>query len=154
MATANDNVVDVLNNLIETCKDGEQGFRQAAEKAKEPTLQSLFAKYSSQRAGFVQELQQLVGSLGETPAKSGHATATLHRGWVGLKSALSRNEDRALIEECEAGEDAAVKAYQEAIAQNLPSTVAELVRRQFTGVQQAHSVVRDLKHGKASSQTV
>jgi uncharacterized protein (TIGR02284 family) len=78
----------------------------------------------------------------------------LHRGWIGLKSALSRNEDRALIEECEAGEDAAVKAYQEASAQNLPSNVAEVIRNQFTGIQQAHSAIRDLKHGKASSQTV
>jgi uncharacterized protein (TIGR02284 family) len=154
MATANDNIVHVLNNLIETCKDGEEGFRQAAEKAKEPSLRSLFGKYSTQRAGYVQELQQLVTSLGESPATSGHATATLHRGWIGLKSALSKNEDRALIEECEAGEDAAVKAYQEAIAQNLPPSLSDVIRRQFTGIQQAHAIVRDLKHGKAISQTV
>ena len=62
LATATENVSNVLNNLIETCKDGEQGFKQAAEKAKDPSLRTLFSKYSRQRAGYVQELQQLVAA--------------------------------------------------------------------------------------------
>jgi uncharacterized protein (TIGR02284 family) len=152
MATVNDNVASVLNGLIETARDGEEGFRQAAEKAKEPALQSLFTKYSNQRTVFVEELQKLVGSLGEKPATSGHATASLHRGWIGLKAALTKNEDKALIDECEAGEDAAIKAYGEAAAQTLPQGVQAVVQQQYAAVKQSHSVMRDLKHGKASAQ--
>jgi uncharacterized protein (TIGR02284 family) len=154
LATATENVSNVLNNLIETCKDGEQGFRQAAEKAKDPSLRALFSKYSTQRAGYAQELQQLVATLGEKPETSGHAAGALHRGWTGLKAALSRDEDKALIDECEAGEDAAVNAYRDASGAALPPTVSQVVQRQFAGVQEAHIIIRDLKHGKAAARGV
>jgi uncharacterized protein (TIGR02284 family) len=148
MATETKEVTSVLNGLIETCKDGETGFRTAAEKVKEPSLKALFLKYSSQRAGYVQELTSLVSSMGEKPAESGHIAASLHRGWMGLKEALSKDEDTALINEAEAGEDAAMKAYREAVAANLPAAASALVQKQFSGVQEAHGIMRDLKHSR------
>jgi len=154
MAEATKDITSVLNSLIETAKDGENGFRTAADKAKESSLRSLFTKYAAQRTQYAQELQSAVAQLGATPAESGHALASLHRGWLGLKEALSRDEDKALIEEAEAGEDAAVKAYKEALAKDLPVELQALVQRQFTGVQEAHGVIRDLKHGARSRSTV
>lgn len=138
--------VSVLNNLIETNKDGEEGFRLASEKAKDPSLKSLFGKYAGQRAANVQELQGLVTQLGEKPATSGHISASLHRGWINLKEALSRDEDKAIIFECEAGEDAAMKNYKEAVAKSLPANISTVIQKQFTGVQEAHGVIRDMKH--------
>ena len=139
-------VVSVLNDLIETCKDGEQGFRTAAEKAKDSSLKSLFSKYASQRAGYVTELQSAVRDIGGDPATSGHVAATLHRGWINLKEALSRDEDKAIINECESGEDAAIKNYKDALSKSLPANLLSLVQKQFSGVQEAHGVIRDLKH--------
>ena len=146
MATDNKDVTSVLNDLIETCKDGEQGFRTAADKAKDSSLKSLFSKYSSQRAGYVQELQSAVQEMGGDPATSGHVAATMHRGWINLKEALSKDEDKALIFECESGEDAAMKSYKDALSKSLPANVLSLVQKQFSGVQEAHGVIRDLKH--------
>ncbi len=150
MAADND-VVDILNGLIETCKDGEQGFRQSAEKAKDPSYQSLFNKYASQRAGYAAELQQLVSGLGEKPADSGHFVANLHRGWISVKSTVSVT-DQSLIDECEAGEDAAIKNYREATSRNLPSNISQVIARQFAGVQEAHGIIRDLKHSRVAEQ--
>src|SRR3954447_22023809 len=76
--------ISILNGLIETCKDGEQGFRTSAEKAKDASLKSLFSKYASQRAGYVQELSAAVTQLGGDPAQSGHIAGSLHRGWINL----------------------------------------------------------------------
>jgi uncharacterized protein (TIGR02284 family) len=151
MATAQKQVTSVLNDLIETCKDGEQGFRTAAEKAKESSLKSLFSEYSTQRAEYARELQSLVAELGEDPATTGHVSATLHRGWINLKEALSTNQDKALIDECEAGEDAAIKNYRDALSKGLPPEVSEVIEDQFAGVQEAHGVIRDLKHGRATA---
>ena len=139
-------VVSVLNDLIETNKDGQEGFKLAAEKAKDSSLKSLFTKYSSQRAANVQELQGLVSQLGEKPADSGHVSASLHRGWIALKDALSRDEDKSIVFECEAGEDSAMKNYKEALAKTLPANVSSVIQKQFTGVQEAHGVIRDMKH--------
>jgi uncharacterized protein (TIGR02284 family) len=138
--------ISVLNGLIETCKDGEQGFRTSAEKAKDASLKSLFSKYASQRAGYVQELSAAVTELGGDPAQSGHVAGTLHRGWINLKEAFARDEDRAIINEAESGEDAAVKAYKEALASTLPANVGTLVQKQYAGIQEAHNTIRDLKH--------
>lgn len=154
MATENKEVVSTLNDLIETLKDGEKGFTTAAEKAKESSLKSLFSKYASQRAQYSSELQSFVTQLGSDPASSGHVSASLHRGWIGLKEALSKDEDKALIDECEAGEDAAMKAYKEAVAKALPASVHSVVEKQFTGIQEAHAVIRDLKHGARSRAAV
>jgi uncharacterized protein (TIGR02284 family) len=151
MATEEKEVRSVLNDLIETCKDGEQGFRTAAEKAKESSLKALFAKYAAQRAGYAQELQSLVTQMGGDPATSGHVAGTLHRGWINLKEALSKNEDKAIIDECEAGEDAAVKNYREARGKVLPANVAAIVQRQALGVEEAHKALSDLKHGRATT---
>lgn len=140
--------VETLNELIETCKDGENGFKQAADKAKEASLKSLFLKYSVQRAAYAQELQSAVSLLGEQPEKTEHAAAKLHRGWMGLKQALTSDEDKALIDECEAGEDAAMKAYRTAQGKTLPATLDTLIRTQFAGVSEAHGVIRDLKHSR------
>jgi uncharacterized protein (TIGR02284 family) len=151
MASEEKEVRNVLNDLIETCKDGEQGFRTAAEKAKEGSLKSLFSKYASQRAEYAQALQDLVAGLGGDPATSGHISGSLHRGWMNLKEAVSRNEDKALIDECEAGEDAAVKSYKEALGKPLPADVTAILQEQFSGVEAAHRVISDLKHGRAAT---
>lgn len=143
--------ISVLNGLIETCKDGEQGFRTSAEKVKDASLKSLFSKYASQRAGFVQELTAAVTQLGGDPAQSGHIAGTLHRGWINLKEAFARDEDRAIVNEAESGEDTAMKAYKEALASTLPSNVAGLVQKQYAGVQEAHNTIRDLKHSLQAS---
>ncbi len=141
-------VSSVLNELIETAKDGAEGFKTAADKAKEPSLKTLFSKYSTQRAAYAQELQTAVSALGEKPAEHGHVTGSLHRGWINLKEALSKNEDKAIIDEAEAGEDAAKKAYAEALQKTLPTDVKALVQKQNTGVLEAHGVIRDLKHSR------
>ena len=150
MATEEKDVRSVLNDLIETCKDGEQGFRTAAEKAKDTSLKSLFAKYASQREEYARELQSLMTQMGGDPSTSGHVGGTLHRGWLRLKEALTKDEDKAIIDECEAGEDAAVKNYREARGKELPANVAAIVERQAAGVEEAHRAISDLKHGRAA----
>ncbi len=140
------NVGSVLNDLIETAKDGENGFRHAAEHAKDSSLKSIFTRYATQRATYAQELQSLVASAGDKPAESGHIAGTLHRGWISIKDAITKGDDKALVDEAEAGEDAAIKAYKEAVGKGLPPSILSVVEKQFSGVQEAHNTIRDLKH--------
>ena len=39
---SNDKAISTLNNLIETCKDGEEGFRTCAEDIKRSDLKPFF----------------------------------------------------------------------------------------------------------------
>ncbi|MGA2713344.1 MAG: PA2169 family four-helix-bundle protein [Bryobacteraceae bacterium] len=133
-----------LNDLIETCKDSQEGFHSAAEKLKDPEIHTLFLKFYLQRSEFAGELQAEVTRLGGEPATSGSTAGAIHRGWIGLKTALAADSDHAILEEAERGEDAAMKNYIEVLRKGLPSDLESIVSRQFREIQQAHRTIREL----------
>lgn len=141
----NDDVISTLNNLIETCKDGQNGFQTAADGVKRSDLKTLFHTYAQQRAQFAGELQNEVLRLGGDPEKAGSVAASLHRGWINLKSAVTGNDDNAVITECERGEDAAVSNYTDALENDLPENIRTIVERQYGQVKEAHDRIRSLE---------
>lgn len=141
----NQRVISALNNLVEVCKDGEQGFRTAANALSNAELRRLFTMYAAERAQFAAELQSIVRQLGGEPETSGSVAASLHRGWMNIKSAVARRNDRAVIAEAERGEDAAKQAYQQALGENLPPDVRGLIDRQYARVREAHDRVRTME---------
>ena len=140
-----DQTGSTLNQLIQTCKDGEKGFQAAAEAVSDPNLRHLFESYSQQRSEFAAELEAEVSRLKQEPAQHGHAAAAMHRGWMDLKAAVTGGSEGAVIAECERGEDLAVKAYREALAASLPVDLHAIVERQFLKIQEAHDQVRSLE---------
>ncbi len=149
MAT-NDDSVSTLNNLIETLKDGVEGFKTAADGVKSAELKTLFSTYSQQRSQFASELQAEVRKLGGDPEKTGSVVASLHRGWINIKSTVTGMDDHAILAECERGEDSAVSNYQDAMKENLPADVASIVQKQYGQIKEAHDRVRSLRDSTAS----
>ena len=142
---ANDNAISVLNNLIETCKDGEQGFKTAAEGLTSPEIKAQFMQYSRDRAQMSRELQAEVRSLGGDPERSGSMSGSLHRGWLDIKSAITGKDDHAILVEAERGEDVAKTAYQNALKETLPASTQTIVQQQAIRVRQAHDDVRNMR---------
>src|SRR5690606_27536698 len=99
MKISNDKTFSVLNDLIETCKDGEHGYTTAAKDAKDAELERVFSNYAAQRANYIRELQQRVRELGGEVEKHGSISGSLHRGWINLKAAVSSNEPHAVRSE-------------------------------------------------------
>ena len=142
---SNEEVISTLNDLIETCRDGQNGFQTAADGVKNPELKSLFNSYSQKRASFVGELQDEVRRLGGDPENSGTVAGALHHGWMNIKSAVTGGDDNAIIGECERGEDSALKAYRDALGKDMPAGVRSIVERQFSQVKEAHDRIRALE---------
>jgi len=140
-----DEVASTLNGLIQTCKDGENGFKVAAVAVDDINLQHLLQSYSQQRSEFAAELQTEVQRLDHDPARAGHVAAALHRGWMDIKSLATGRDEAAIIAECERGEDVAVKAYDQALRSELPADLRALVERQFLKVKDAHDQIRSLE---------
>ena len=147
----NDDVVDTLNKLIETCKDGEYGFRTCAERVKSEQIRTLFNARAEDCAKGASELQACVVQLGGKIETDGSATGSMHRGWVKMKSAMGADSDLSMLEECERGEDAALERYRDALKEPLPESVAEIVRRQYEGVKRNHDQVRTLRDSVKAS---
>ena len=143
---------EIIDDLIETLKDGQEGFEQAAESVKDPQLKSLFSEYSQQRARFAVELRSKAQSPDERESKmSGSAAGALHRGWINLKSAVTQGDDHAILAECERGEDSAVEEFRKALNNGLSAPVQEMVSRQFVQIKEAHDRVKNLRDtGKKS----
>lgn len=141
----NDDAIGVINDLLETCKDGELGFRTAAEGVENTELRTLFNLYAQQRARFGAELNNEVLRRGGDPATSGHVSAAFHRGWIDVKQAITGKSEAAVIDECERGEDAAKANYEDALKKRLPSDLLSLVEAQYEEVKDAHDRIRSLK---------
>src|SRR5215471_10046141 len=140
-----DSFESTLNELIETSKDGEEGFRKAAQDARDPELKSLFSACAKRCANGARELQQVVRTNGGDPERSGSVAGALHRGWMSVKESMTSRDDKAILEECERGEDYAKGQYKKALDQNLPGDVRAVVRRQYQGVVANHDKVRALR---------
>ena len=136
--------VKTLNTLIETLKDGQNGFKSAAADVKDMRVKSVFTELAHDRTRLAGELQSEVSRLGGDPEKSGSASAAVHRGWINLKSVLGGGE-KSILDEAERGEDVAVKSFETALQAKLPPDVAGVVRRQYDEVKKAHDKVRGLR---------
>jgi uncharacterized protein (TIGR02284 family) len=139
------NVISVVENLIETNRDGQKGYKEAAEHVKRPDLKTYFNEQSMERGRFAMELQAELAKLGKPDKKvSGSAGGAMHRAWIDTKVALGGG-DKTILESVEAGEDDAKDTYNKALSGNLPETVKAMVQRQAASVQQAHDKVRNLR---------
>lgn len=142
-----------LNHLIETTKDGESGFEAAAKDCSDPSLKHVFMQYSRERGKFAVELQNFVKRHGEEPEQTGTLTAALHRGWLTLKSAFSKRDNLAILEECERGEDYAVQQYQDAFQTQQLGFAMSVVAEQRDRVLKAHEEIKSMRDKLRASQT-
>src|SRR4051812_47729000 len=140
-----DQIASTLNELIQTSKDGENGFRAAAESVDDSNLRHLLESYAQQRAEFAAELQLEVRRLAHDPVDTGHAKAALHRSWLEIKAGVAGRDEAGVIAECERGEQAAASAYRQALESELPDDLRTIVQRQFVEVEQTQDHLRSLE---------
>jgi uncharacterized protein (TIGR02284 family) len=144
-ATGTQDVTATLNELIQTCIDGRDGFQSASEAIDDPKYKQELGEFSRQRGDFAGRLQGLVAGMGEKPKDDGTLLASAHRGWINLKAAVVDRDTYAVLSECERGEDAAVSTYQRAMESALPAALAATVRDQYVAIRAAHDRVKMLR---------
>lgn len=142
----NNDVIAILNELIETSKDGEEGFRSSAENVDDVRLKDFFMRRSTEVGASVRELQALVSALGGVPVDATSIGGTLHRRWMDIKTALTANDNVAVLNETERGEDVALAAYRDALEMDLPQEIRAIVSRQLEGVKRNHDLVKQLRN--------
>ena len=139
------NAISVVENLIETCKDGQKGYQDAAAHAKRSDLKAFLNEQSLERARFAGELEAELIRLGKPDKKvSGSVSGSLRRAWIDSKVSLGGG-DKTILESVEAGEDNAKESYEKAVTGDLPENIAQIVRRQAASVQRAHDKVKSLR---------
>lgn len=139
-------VISTLNDLIQTCKDGVEGFRTCAEDISNPELKAYFSDRAERCNRAAEDLQDLVIAYGGDPETSSHVSGTLHRRWVDVRSAITGKSDEDVLNECERGEDVAKEYYEAALKKDLPEDVRLVVEDQCRGVKLNHDQVKNMRN--------
>jgi len=137
----------VTKDLLETLEDGKDGFTKGAEKLADlgaADHAATFRTFAQQRSQFADELQGLANAYGDDPDRSGSIAATLHRGWMTLKDALTKDTPSSILEVAQQGEDHAVNEYEKALDGDISQGLREVVQRQLTEIRAARDAVAAL----------
>ena len=132
-----------LNKLITTLYDGENGYKEAAEEVDSVSLATKFRELSQQRYNFGHEIKPFSTPLGGKVDKGGSTGAALHRAWIDIKSALSTQDEAAVLAECIRGDESAIETYRDVLKDtNLSADARQTITRQ---IQQFERTVAELK---------
>lgn len=145
MAT-NDNVIEVLNDLIRINNDRVAGYEKASDEARniDVDLRSIFSRMAEESRQYAAELTQEVVKLGGDPATGTTNSGKIYRAWMDIKATFTGKSRQAILENCEFGEDAAQKAYDEALKTDadLTADVRQLIANQKSSLKTSHDVIK------------
>jgi uncharacterized protein (TIGR02284 family) len=132
----------ILLEVITTLQDGQKGFAEIGEHLKNDTLKRYFLAESLKRASFRADLEAELHRAGvHDVSDSGSATGAIHRTWAELKAHLGGG-DHTLLSSAEAGEDDAKATYKDALEQDLPLPIRQLLTEQQAHILTSHDYVK------------
>ena len=137
-------VVDVLNELIETAKDGEAGYAWCADHCTAAALRGLCVRRAAEASAAARELQELVLAHGGRPEDQGTVAGALRRGWVTVLSGQQASDDLQMLGASVRASDSALERYRAALRKDLPLTVLAVVQRQSEVEQRGHDDLQQM----------
>jgi len=139
--------ISTLNSLIATTLDSVDGYTEAAKETKNTSFTTLFTGLATGRRDLASHLQQEVTSLGGTPEDDGTVAASAHRVFLNLKAVVTGHDDKAIINEVEAGEDHIKAKFEDAMGdRELSPAVLGVIETAYDSVKAGHDEIRDIKH--------
>ena len=141
--------IEILHDLIQINKDSERGYKEASEKVSDPELKTILYRLAQQRALFRGEIEEdLRKDFKDDAEVSDSITSKLHRGWMDFKTMLRGDDAKAVLEECERGEEHAIDAYSKALNGSIPDYIEEKISKQLDLIKGALSQVKEFKSSK------
>ena len=141
-------IIEVLNDLIKINNDRIEGYDKAIENAKtiDIGLQTIFSKMKSESIKYTAELHNRILQLGGEPTDNTTVSGKLYRAWMDVKATLTGKDRKSLLDACEYGEDAAQKAYKDAIEEEgLPADIRDLISEQKRSLRRSHDEIKAMR---------
>jgi len=127
------------------CREGHDGYLQAAEGITSSAYKTMFAEYAHQRSRFASQLANLVVEYGGDPDDDGHSMKMFPHGWVGIEPAVMGGDYGAIFTECETSEEKTKDAYERVMEQAIPDDISVVVNQQYEQIVEAHDRIRNLR---------
>lgn len=146
MENTNEKLVEVLNDLIEINNDRVNGYEKAADDTRDldVDLQAIFHSMANDSRKYAAELTSEVYKYGGEPATGSTNSGKIYRVWMEVKATFSGHDRQSVLEACEFGEDAAQKAYKEALASDaeIDASTRQLITDQQASLKTAHDLIK------------
>lgn len=135
----------MLNDLAIINKDRVEGYKKAEKQVGEHSdLRSLFREKFNQSEEFVSDLQAKINELGGIHTGDASFAGKIFRAWMGIKNTFKPNNATSILDSCEFGEKAAIKAYDEVLRSDveIPATVRQQILEQQTAIKKSHDTIK------------
>ncbi len=144
----NINLTLLLNDLVKINNDRYEGYRKVEQQAKGNTnLQSIFKDKSQQSLAFTVELKQHIKSLGHDYNNDTTFAGKVFRVWMDIKNTFKPNNTTSILDSCEFGEDAAIKAYDSALRSDteISAEIRQHILEQQTAIKKSYDLIKRYK---------
>ena len=143
--------ISTLNTLIATTIDSITGYENSAKDIDNQRFAQIFRERANERQRVVQELRDEVRRLGGNPEDDGSFLGKTHQRFEDLKAAITGQDEQAVINEVERGEDYLKEKFETALnSDTLSGEARSVVERAYQSVRQGHDQMSQLKHGMES----
>ena len=144
--TTNENLVEVLNDLVQINNDRIEGYQKAAEETKDLDidLKAIFIKMAEESIKYKTELVNEITKFGGEPVTGTTGLGKIYRVWMDVKATFTGHDRQSVLEACEFGEDAAQKAYRDALASDaeINADTRQLITSQQASLKTSHDIIK------------
>jgi uncharacterized protein (TIGR02284 family) len=140
--------IEVLNDLIQINNDRITGYEKAIRetKAEDEDLKILFATMIAESHRNKIALATEVQTMGAEVENGTTTSGKIYRAWMDVKAVFTGHDRHTILANCEAGEDAAKKAYKTALENEaLPAYIRELLVQQQGTLLASHDEIKSLR---------
>ena len=138
--------INALNDLIKINNDRIAGYQRAGgelQDDRDKDLRMLFNTMIGESRVLKNELESLVEAYGGAVTDGTTASGKLYRAWMDVKALFTGSDRETILNSCEAGEDAAQKAYQSALDdEDVMEQTKTLIRKQKAQLLDAHNEIK------------
>ena len=154
MQTTNEGLVEVLNDLVKINNDRIAGYERAISESKDldVDLKAVFEGMGRESEQYKSELVSLIQSLGGEVTTDTTLSGKVYRAWMDVKATFTGASRKAILENCEFGEDAWRRAYEAALSSDaeMSPEVRQLITRQYNSEKSSHDMIKTYRDAHAA----
>jgi uncharacterized protein (TIGR02284 family) len=147
--TNNKQLTETLNDLVKINNDRIVGYEKAADQTKtsDVDLAMIFRKMANESRTYKQELEKKISTLGGEIENDTTISGKIYRSWMSVKNLFTGSDRKSILESCEYGEDAAQKAYNDALESDteIDADTRQLIMKQKTSLKSSHDIIRNYR---------
>jgi|KBSMisStandDraft_5_1062788.scaffolds.fasta_scaffold01846_14 uncharacterized protein (TIGR02284 family) len=149
MKTITERNTEIITDLIKINNDRVAGYTKAAKEISETDdeLKLLFEDMAAQSTQFASELRKWIDSTDYEPLNSTTISGGIYRVWMDVKATFTGDDRKAVLASCEYGEDAALRAYEQALGadKDLSEEQFNMIENQRNSLRESHDYIKKIR---------